>query len=76
VKIKFGPIRDVVLLIGGLGLLANEALIVTEPRALIITVAVAMIGLPATLLADRKFVGSSPSAEPTTGPAADEATPK
>lgn len=58
---KFGPVRDIVLLISGLALLGHETLLVPEPRGLLITVAAAMIGLPATFFADRKFVGSSPS---------------
>lgn len=63
---KFPAIRDVILLIAGLALLGHETLVVTEPRYLLIGIAAAMIGLPATLLADRQFVtsGSSTPADP------------
>lgn len=60
-RLKFGPIRDVILLITGLGILGHETLAVAEPRYLLIMVAGAMIGLPATFFADRKFVGSNSS---------------
>lgn len=47
--------RDLALIIGGLLLLGYETVVVDTPRALIVTVAVAMLGLPASLLADRTF---------------------
>lgn len=62
--LKFGPIRDAVLFVSGLTLLGYETLGVAEPRIVLITIAAAMIGLPATFLADRRFVGSPP--EPPT----------
>ncbi len=62
--LKFGPVRDVVLLISGLTMLGYETLAPTEPRIVLITVAAAMIGLPATFLADRRFVGSPPPDPP------------
>lgn len=71
----FPAARDMVLLVLGLVLLGHETLAVPEPRVVLITVAVGMIGLPATLLADRRFVSSSPSPsessppEPPPGPA-------
>lgn len=63
-RLKFAGVRDVILLIGGLALLGHETLVVAEPRYLLIGVAAAMIGLPATFLADRRFVTSAPS-DPT-----------
>lgn len=70
-RLKFQPVRDVVLLIAGLLLLGHETLVVAEPRYLLIGIAAAMIGLPATFLADRRFVGStqSPPAPPPLPPA-------
>ncbi len=59
-KLKFSTVRDIVLLILGLALLGHETVIATEPRTALIAIAAAMIGLPATLLADRRFTGSSP----------------
>jgi hypothetical protein len=58
-RLKFGPTRDAVLLISGLLLLAHETLLVDEPRAILIGIAAAMIGLPATFFADRKFLSPS-----------------
>lgn len=60
-RLKFPAVRDVVLLITGLLLLGHETLVVAEPRYLLIGIAAAMIGLPATFLADRRFVTSAPS---------------
>lgn len=67
-RLKFAQIRDVVLLIGGLLLLCHETLVVAEPRYLLIGIAAAMIGLPATFLADRRFVGTSGSSTPAVLP--------
>ncbi len=47
--------RDIALVVGGLLLLGYETVVVESPRALIVTVAVAMLGLPGTFLADRTF---------------------
>lgn len=67
-RLKFQPVRDVVLLVAGLLLLGHETLLVAEPRYLLIGIAAAMIGLPATFLADRKFVTSAPSQTPPAEP--------
>lgn len=63
-KLRFGAVRDVALFVGGLCLLAYETLGVPEPRAVLIAVAAGMIGLPATLLADRRFVSTPPEPSP------------
>lgn len=73
--LRFQAVRDVVLLLAGLALLGHETLVVAEPRYLLIGIAAAMIGLPATFLADRKFVTSTPSpppVEPPPPPAAEQ----
>jgi hypothetical protein len=58
--------RDTVLLVGGLALLTHESLIVPEPRIVLITIASAMIGLPATLRLDQVVrTLSGPSDKPT-----------
>lgn len=57
----FRLIRDVVLLIAGLCLLGYETFIVVEPRLVIIGVAVAMLGLPGTLVTDRILSARHPS---------------
>jgi hypothetical protein len=66
--LKFGPARDVVLLVCGLSLLGYETLGVAEPRIVLITIAAAMIGLPATFLADRRFTGEPPTSTPSLPP--------
>lgn len=64
-RLKFGPIRDAVLLLGGLAVLAHEMVVVAEPRIALLTLAAGMIGLPATFLADRKFqLPGVPSTQP------------
>jgi hypothetical protein len=71
-KLKFASVRDIVLLILGLALLGHETVIASEPRVALLTIAAAMIGLPATLLADRRFTSSSPAPiEPPTDPGPD-----
>jgi hypothetical protein len=67
-RLKFQAVRDVVLLLAGLALLGHETLVVAEPRYLLIGIAAAMIGLPATFLADRRFVTSTPSQPPAEPP--------
>ncbi|GEL20852.1 hypothetical protein [Pseudonocardia asaccharolytica] len=70
-RVKPGAIRDAVLLIGGLALLGYETVIAAEPRIAILTIAAAMIGLPATVLADRKLISrnTTPSeSDPSPGP--------
>lgn len=69
-RLKFGPTRDAVLLVTGLLLLGHETLFVGEPRAILIGIAAAMIGLPATFFADRRFL-SSPKPD-TEAPSATE----
>jgi hypothetical protein len=54
-KLTFPMIRDIVSFIAGLGLLTYETLVPTEPRVILIGIAAAMIGLPATFFADRRF---------------------
>lgn len=66
-RLKFGPLRDAILLIAGLALLTYETLGQAEPRVVLITIAAAMIGLPATFFADRKFVTTT-SPDPTPPP--------
>lgn len=51
----FRLIRDAILLLSGLGLLAYETMVSPEPRLAIIGVAAAMLGLPGTLITDRLF---------------------
>jgi hypothetical protein len=66
--------RDTVLLVGGLALLAHETLIVPEPRVVLLTIAAAMIGLPATLRLDqavRSLSGQPDKATPSTPPSSD-----
>lgn len=53
VAVNFALIRDSGTFLGGLVLLGYEVIGVPEPRAIIIGVAVAMLGLPASLFADR-----------------------
>lgn len=55
--------RDLALVLGGLLLLAYETVVVESPRVLLVTVAVAMLGLPATLLVDRSFPTRKPPAD-------------
>lgn len=65
---KFPAVRDVTLLVSGLALLGHETLVVAEPRYLLIGLAAGMIGLPATLTADRRFVTSGSSTLPVEPP--------
>lgn len=65
-RLRFGPTRDAILFVSGLALLGYETLGSPEPRALLIAIAAAMIGLPATLFTDRRFIGPPP--EPPTQP--------
>ncbi len=68
----FAQVRDVLLLLAGLALLGHETLVAAEPRWALIGIAAGMIGLPATFLADRRFVSSTPTEplpEPTPDPA-------
>jgi hypothetical protein len=70
-RLKFGPVRDVVLLLCGLGILGHEMVVVAEPRIALLTLAAGMIGLPATFLADRKFTlpgGTPPPTDPAAAP--------
>ncbi len=62
--VTFARARDIVLLLAGLALLGHETLLVAEPRYLLIAIAAAMIGLPATFLADRRFTSSPPTPTP------------
>lgn len=62
-KLKFSQIRDGLLLAGGLLLLGHETLVASEPRLILITISAGMIGLPATMVADRKLVSTSSKAE-------------
>lgn len=72
-RLKFGPLRDVVLLLGGLAILGHEMVIVVEPRIALLTLAAGMIGLPATFFADRKFqLPGIPPAEPPSPSTSDE----
>lgn len=59
-RLRFGPVRDVVLLVSGLALMFNEAVLQPEPRLIIMAAAGGMIGLPATLFADRRFAPQVP----------------
>jgi hypothetical protein len=54
----FPPLRDLALLLGGLALLWHETVAVPDPRPLLLAVAIGMLGLPASLLVDRRFVRS------------------
>lgn len=54
-KLTFPTVRDVVLLLGGLAILAHEVFAAGGPRTELLTIAAGMIGLPATFLADRKL---------------------
>ena len=64
-RVKFAQVRDAALLIGGLTLLGYETLGVPEPRIALVTLAAVMMGLPATFIADRWFVGGAlPPASP------------
>jgi hypothetical protein len=60
----FPALRDLALLLGGLALLWHETAVVLEPRLPLLAVAIGMLGLPASLLVDRKLgrSASSPSA--------------
>lgn len=66
-------VRDVVLLIAGLLLLAHETIVAPEPRLALLTLAAAMLGLPATLRLDRARSGSSSTA-PSTPPPSSSST--
>ena len=66
-------IRDVVLLIAGLALLAHETIVAPEPRIALLTLAAAMLGLPATLRLDR--ARSSSTTPPSTSPPSTSSTP-
>lgn len=69
--VKISTLRDGALLLCGLLLLAHETVIVSEPREALLLVATAMLGLPASLLADRKFVRRSEDAKPPEIPPTD-----
>lgn len=66
----FPALRDLALLLGGLALLWHETVVATDPRLPLLAVAIGMLGLPASLLVDRKLgrSASSPSAPATRGP--------
>jgi hypothetical protein len=67
-KLTFAQVRDVLLLLCGLALLGHETLVAAEPRWILIGIAGGMIGLPATFLADRRFVSSTPAGQPAPEP--------
>jgi hypothetical protein len=67
-SLTFARTRDAVLLIGGLGVLAHEMILVAEPRAILIGLAAAMFGLPMTFLADRKFMSAEKTPDPLPAP--------
>ncbi len=52
-------IQGAIMFFGGLSLLFYETVVSAEPRLIIITVAGGMIGLPATIIADRTLVRRS-----------------
>lgn len=74
---RAGAARDFVLFVLGLVLLGYETLAPPEPRWILITVAVAMMGLPGALVADRWLVDRTtpPAPEPPAGPAPSESGP-
>lgn len=72
-RVTWPGIRDAVVLLAGLGLLGHETIVAAEPRTLLVTVAAAAIGLPATLIADRRFVRSGPTSSSPTPIQRDEA---
>lgn len=55
-RLRFGPTRDALLLLGGFLLLGHETLIVPEPRWTLLLIATGMLGIPASLGADSLFV--------------------
>ncbi len=58
-------IQGAIMFFGGLSLLFYETVVSPEPRLIIITIAGGMIGLPATIIADRTMVRSKPKGPPT-----------
>lgn len=51
-RMSWSNLRDIGLFLGGLAILGYEMVIVPEPREALLLVAVAMLGLPATIYAD------------------------
>jgi len=63
-RLKAAGVRDFTLFVSGLTLIGYETLAPPEPRWLLITIAAAMMGLPATFVADRWLVDRTPPPQP------------